>query len=340
MAIVDFLTQQSFLGIGRETTYGTAVVPGFWIPMSSPKWTPKLKWLPDTSMTGTPALPRDLVPSVRYDEITYKHNLYMDSIGNELLAVLGAADVVTGTGPFHHNFKLLNNPATGSQPPSYTIDYFDASQARQAVASRMNQLEFSWSADGAIEVTPSWICNPETDVTLPTNVPTTASFAPGWDIVITINGTTSLIMVSGSLTITRGTASIFTSSGQQGPHLNFAGPVEAKGKAKFLVETGLSSFFSGAVGGNNAMIRNPVPLVLTITEPVSGNTLAITQTTAQFQNPVLDPGQKYLQVDVEWTAVCNATDAVTTVPPDQATPATLRAPHTDPPVPVETGRNR
>ena len=314
MAIVDYLVQQSWMGIGKETVYGTPVAPGFFIPMMSPKWKPTLKWLPDNSMVGSPALPRDEVPSVRFDEFSMKHNLYMDSIGNELLGILGAADAISGTGPYTHLFKLLNNGAVGSQPPSYTIGYFDSFTQRQLTAGRMASLDLSWSADGAVEVTPTWICNPETDVTNLTNTPTTASFVPGWDIVITIGTTQSLIMVSGSINITRGTASIFTSSGSQSPHLNFAGPITVKGKAKFLVEAGLVNFF-GATG----MTRDQLPVIVTFTEPVSGNTLALTSTNAQFINPVIDPGQKYLQADVEWTAVCDTTDAVSGISPLKAT---------------------
>ena len=243
MSVVDYMVQQSFVGVGKETVYGTPVVPGFWFPIQSPKWTPKLKWLPDNSMVGSPTETRDLVPGVRFDEFTCKHHLYLDSIGNELLGILGADDVVTGTGPYVHTFKLLNNPS-GSQMPSYTIDYFDASQTRELSASRMATLELAWSADGDVEVTPTWICNPESNIDLPTQTLSTATFVPGWNLSVTINGVQSNIMVSGSLTISRGTASIWVSNGQQAPHINFAGPISAKGKAKFMVETSVTDFFA------------------------------------------------------------------------------------------------
>jgi hypothetical protein len=176
----------------------------------------------------------------------------------------------------------------------------------------METLEFSWSADGAVEVTDTWVCNPETDIDLPSQTTSIYHFIPGWNLSIDINGVQSLIMVSGSLTLSRGASAIWVSNGQQAPHLHFSGPMEAKGKAKFLVESGLSSFFSGSAGSsNNALIRNQQPMSLTFTDPVSGDTLVLSCHTAQFMNPVLDIGQKYLQVDVEFEWIANTTDAIT-----------------------------
>lgn len=306
---VDYLVANSFMGVGKETDYDTPVVPGFWIPFMSPKWTPKVKWLPDTSMVGSPVVTRDLVPGVRFDSYAFKHNLYLDSIGNQLLGILGAADVVTGTGPYVHTFKLLNNAATGSQPPSYTIDYFDASQTRQIAGAKMASLDLAFGAEVACTATSTYIGNPETDIDVPSQTPSTAHFVPGWDMAIEIDSVPSTILVSGSLNIDRGTAGIFT-SGQQGPHLVFSGPIKATGKAKFLIEAGATAFFSSV-----AVTRDQLPVVLTFTDPVSADTLALTMSACQFEDPVLDPGSKWLQVDVNFEAVSDTTDAVSGISP-------------------------
>ena len=312
-APIDYLVQQSFLAGAKESSWGTVnPTPAFWIPMMGTKWSPKVKWLPDTSMVGSPAVTRDLVPGKRYDELTFKSNMYLDSIGNQLLAVLGAADVVTGTGPYTHTLKLLNNQAVGSQPPSYTMNYFDGFQDRQLAGCRWASLDLTWSADGAVEINNTILTGSESDISTVTNTPSTAHFVPGWSLGITFGGVASNIMLSGGLNITRGTEAIFVSDATQAPHLIFTGPIQVKGKAKFLVETG---GFNPFAGSNSALIRNQIAVVLTFTEPVSGNTLAFTMTNCQLINPTTDSGAKYYAVDTEFEAVADTTDAVTGISP-------------------------
>lgn len=309
----DFLVANGFFGLGKETTWDTPVVPGFWIPMQSPKWNPDEKWLMDESIVGSPVVTRDAVPGVRKDTFDLKHYVYPDSIGNFLVALLGGTDTVSGTGPFIHTVKLLNNAATASQPPSYTLDYFDSSQTRQIAGARIASTGLTWSADGTIECTSKFIGMPETDVSLPTQTLSQAHFVPGWGVSLSLAGTPLVTLVSGSLDITRvGTDAIFTATNQQGPHNIFSGPIQVKGKAKCLVETGAANFFT------TALARNQQVGVLTLTEPVSAATLALTMSAMQFMKPVLDDSKKWLMVDVDFEAIADPTDATTGISPLQA----------------------
>lgn len=313
---IDYLVQQSFLAGAKETTWGTPVVtPTFWIPIMDAKWSPKVKWLPDTSMVGSPAVTRDLVPGKRYDELTFKSNMYLDSIGNQLLNILGA-QTVTGTGPYTHTFKLLNNGAIGSQANSYTLQFYDSVQARELAGAMLQSLEFSWSADGGVEINNTWLSTAESDVTTPTNTPTTTNFVPGWNLGVSLGGSASNLMISGSLKIDRATAPIFVSDATQAPHLVFATAIKVTGKVKFLVETGGFNPFSGS---NNAVSRNQLATVLTFTDPVTSNSLAFTMSKCQFINPSTDSGSKWYQVDAEFEGVSNTTDASTGISPIQAT---------------------
>lgn len=313
MSVTDYLSQGAFIGFGKETTPDTPVTSSFYVPFSAPKWNPNLKWQTDESMVGSATVTRDLVPLVRYDELSFKHYLYLDSIGMQLVAILGGTDNVTGTGPYVHTVKLLNSPSTGYQAPTYTLDYFDSSQTRQIAASKLSKLELAWTADGTVEVTDTWMGFPENDISKPSPTASTASLVPGWGLAVTIGGTASNIMLSGSLTIDRGAEAIFVSSGLQSPHQIFQGPLTAKGKMKFLVEPGSINFF-----GNTGMTHDQQAVVLTFTDPVSGDILTFTTTKAQFNKPQLDPGKKYLAVDCEFTATDNTTDASTGVSPIQA----------------------
>jgi hypothetical protein len=313
-APVDYLVQQSFLVGAKETSWNTPVTtPTFSIPLLQPKWSPKLKWLPDVSMVGSPTETRDLVPGKRYDELTFKSNMYTDSIGNQLLAVLGAADVVAGTGPYTHTFKLLNNGAVGSQPPSYTLQYYDSSVTREIAGARLATFDIAWSADGAVECTNTWQGAIESDLTAtPTNTVSTKHFVPGWSVGITTGGTAFTIMVSGNISITRSTEPIWVSDATQGPHQMFDAAIKVSGKVKFVVET---SGFNPFTGSNSAMVRNQLVTVITFTDPVSNDSVALTMSACQFMNPTTDAGSKYYQVDAEFEAVGNTTDAVSGISP-------------------------
>lgn len=310
-APVDYLVANQFFGLGKETTWDTPVVPSFWIPMSDPKWTPKLKFLTDEGMRGSPVVDYDEVPGVRNDEFSFKHSLYPDSFANVLVAALGGVDTVTGTGPFIHTVPLLNNAATGSQPPSYTIDYFDASQTRQMAGCRLNTLSITFGADVATEANTAFIGMPETDISIPTQSVTTAHMPPGWDTTLQLGTVMSQVIVSGELNIERSTEAIFTATGQQAPHNVFAGPLSVKGKVKFVIESGDSTFA-------NSLTRAQQVGLLTFIEPVSAATIRLQMSAMQFENPVLDISKKWLMVDADFVAVANTTDTATGFSPLKA----------------------
>src|SRR6185437_3869522 len=192
-----------------------------------------------------------------------------------------------------HTIKLLNNSATASQPPSYTLDFFDGSVVRQVAGCRMPSLNITWSADGTVDCTSSFIGMPFTSPSAPTNTQSTAHMVPGWGVTISVGGTSSLTIVSGSLDITRvGTDPIFT------------GTIQIKGKGKFLIESGDSTFSYA-----NALSRDQQATVLTFNEPVSAGTLAFTLTNTQFMDPKPDLSKKWLLADCTFEGVADSTDA-------------------------------
>jgi len=307
----DYAPSNGYFGLGVETAWDTPVVPGFWIPYKEWSWDPTLKWLADDSISGSPVVTRDLVPGVNYSKFSLKHKLFLDSIGNMLRGVFGGTDTVTGTGPYTHTIKLLNNSATASQPPSYTLDFFDGSVVRQVAGCRMPSLNITWSADGTVDCTSSFIGMPFTSPSAPTNTQSTAHMVPGWGVTISVSGTSSLTIVSGSLDITRvGTDPIFTGTNQQSPHNVFSGPLQIKGKGKFLIESGDSTFSYA-----NALSRDQQATVLTFNEPVSAGTLAFTLTNTQFMDPKPDLSKKWLLADCTFEGVADSTDASSGISP-------------------------
>ena len=143
---------------------------------------------------------------------------------------------------------------------------------------------------------------------------------PAWDTTITVAGTTYTYIQDGTLTLARKTAPIFT-MGAQAPYQNFAGPIEVTGKFTAVVNSLTDPWSTGS--GATALTRSPQALVITFTDPndsisATQYSVSFTMTQAQFQNVKRTRGKAYTEVEVEFTANADATDATTGYSPIQA----------------------
>ena len=87
---------QQWLGLAKETTYGTPVAtPTMWIPVDTPKWEPKITPLVDQALRGMMGTDYGQTQGMRHDELSYKTMIYADTIFPHLLAILGGTDTVT-----------------------------------------------------------------------------------------------------------------------------------------------------------------------------------------------------------------------------------------------------
>src|SRR5690348_370003 len=125
-----------WVGLAKETTYGTPVAaPTIWVPVdgSSVKYKPNLNTLVDQGLRGLMGTDFQQVPGMRYDTLAYKAYLYMDSVYQHFLSILGLPDTISGASdPYTHKTALLN--AAGSneaQPISFTAFYIDGDSCWQ-----------------------------------------------------------------------------------------------------------------------------------------------------------------------------------------------------------------
>ena len=322
-----YLVANSYLGIMPEATRGTLNSGGtpVYIPVTAPQVTPMQTFLRDEALRGSPVMVYDQVQGVRHDEYDAKFYLFADTFPNLVKAVLGGTDTVTGAGPYTHNIKLLNNPSIGSQPQSYSIMDFDGANFFTLLGAQADQLEISFGAEAAAEATVKFFTNPYTSgtsATSPFSAPSlsTVHMIPAWDTTILVGGTPYSYISDGTLTLARKTAPIFT-MGAQAPYQNFAGPIEVTGKFTAVVNSQSDPWSTGT--GATALTRSPQALVITFTDPndSSGGTqfsVSFTMTQAQFQNVKRTRGKAYTEVEVEFTANADATDATTGYSPIQA----------------------
>ena len=379
---MPYMSVNSYVGLGIETTVGTPSSNIKWLPVTSPQVTPQQMWLRDEAYRGSAVAVYNTVLGVRHDEYDFKGHVFADTFGLLAKATLGY-EAITGSSPYTHTTSLLKN-TTGSQPPSVTIQDFDGANPFQITAGQLADLKVTFGAEAALEYEAKFMGNPFTVLTSnPTASFSTDAFIPAWDVSLTINGTAVTVLIDGEIALTRGTSSIFTAAGTYAPYRNFAGPINATGRMKFVVEsndpilygnattvatttslvagtpttlpvtastnfsstggagvlyvgsTAYTIAYTGTSAGNltgvtvtngnstvsatstslvapnsNGLVDNAVPVVLTFTNPTAPTeTVKFQMSSVQFFNPKRSRSKAYVEVDAEFVALANTTDA-------------------------------
>ena len=139
---------------------------------------------------------------------------------------------------------------------------------------------------------------------------------PAWDTSIQFGPTggaqtTVNYISSGELTLARKTAPIFT-MGAQAPYQNFAGPIDVSGKFTAVVDSDADVWSTGSTA--DALSYSPQSLSITFTDPNDEEAavqyaINFTMTNVQFMNVKRNRGKAFTEVDVEFTARANTTDA-------------------------------
>ena len=303
---MPYTSVNSFVQIGIEGTVGTLSSVLKTIPVSSPQVTPMQTFLRDEAFRGSPATVYNQVAGVRHDEYEAKFYLFPDTFPLIAYAALGT-DTVTGTTPKVHTITLKNDATTGSQPPSVSIIDFDGQQAFQMLDAQTTDVKLTFGAEAAVEATTKFVALPWTQVSTPGSLSIgTNTFVPGWDVALTIGGTSSAVLVDGELNINRNSVPIFT-AGNQGPYRTWAGPIEVTGRLKFVVES--SDPILLTANGKYALTQSPQPVVLTFTEPTTTYTTVVTMTSVQFHDAKRTRDKAYVEVEANFTANANTTDA-------------------------------
>ena len=304
---MPYTSVNSFVQLGIEGTSGTLSSNLKTIPVSTPQVTPMQTFLRDEAFRGSPVSVYGQVAGVRHDEYDAKFYLYPDTFPLLAYSILGV-DGVTGTTPKVHTVQALNN-TTGSQPPSCSIIDFDGQQAFQMLDAQASELKLTFGAEAAVEATAKFIANPWSQVSTPGTLTIgTNTFVPGWDAALTIGGTSSAVLVDGEINLVRNTTPIFT-AGTQAPYKTWAGPLDVSGRLKFVVESTDPLLLTA--GNAIALTQNTKAVVLTFTEPVTTYTTAITMSQVQFHDAKRTRDKAYVEVEANFTAQANTTDAVT-----------------------------
>lgn len=285
----------TWLGLAKETTWGTAVAPTYTIPTKDVKPEDVDAYVKDQGIRGAMAMTYNVIPGVSQSNFEIDGELFPDSFGLLALAILGSDTVTGAAAPYTHSFKL----ARTSQPPSLTNTWYDGTNIRQFAGQIAEELQIKWSNGGAVEY--SFKSQGKTSATATGITPSPGSTVPfvGWEFTCQLAGANNLNLVGFDISIKRKLYVQHPANNSQNPANIIALGLECTGKATFdkVDDTELSAF-----------LNNTQPsLVLTGTQSGSGDELIIQMTKCAFlKDPIT--AKEVVQGDVEFEGVDNTTD--------------------------------
>lgn len=298
-----------WVGAAKETVYGTPIAaPAFWIPVDTPKWVPKINPLTDQNIRGLMGTDYQQVAGMRYDELTYKTYLYLDSVYQHFLATFGLPDAVTGSAdPWTHKTALYNGSGTnGAQPPSYTLFYTDAAGKCWQMPGCMivsNKLDVKVDELDTLDIT--WNGMPASPITIPTNTPTTAKPMPAWNSVISLGGSALSQFSEVTLEYKRDTKPLNTINASQSPLAIYSGGLSVAGT--------LNGVYQGSTDINLAdYLINTQPVLTVKCSPVgdANHSLTLQHSVVAYDDAAPEGSGDWMEINSTIKALMNATDAL------------------------------
>lgn len=298
---MPFPIGRSAVGIGLETTPGTAVAASFWLPSTTMNPTETVPLLLDQSMRGSAAKDYGSQPGPTSVAYALAGSLIPDAVGWPLVGILGE-DVVTGSAPVQHVAALYNG--TSFQPPSYTIVDVNGLEAISYAGAMFSDFELTLGAADLGKWTATAVgSSAASSGTLPTVSYSTVPPLAAWKTTVLVGGAASTIETDAVITFKRSVAPIFALNNTQTARNIFAaGDLEVTGKLTAVFEAaGLRDVFRA---GTTSSVD------LTVATGTGSTLVSLNIHCSQIALNKADVarGKTYVELDTEFTAIANTTD--------------------------------
>jgi hypothetical protein len=300
-----------WLGLAKETTYGTAVsVPTVWIPVDSPKYARKTSALKDQALRGVMSTTFGQVQGMSYTELGYKTYVYGDSVFQHFLAALGGTDTVSGTtAPYTHKASVYNttDATHQAQPTSWTGFLYQADgKVKQIPGLVLADLKLTIKANETPTLDVQWQGMPSTDITAPTNTPSTSQMMPPWTASVNIGGSQANQYTGVTVDIKRNTKPVPVLNGSQSPLGIYGGPVTVTGTFDAVYQ-GTTDYDLGAFIANT----QPALSVSIYSQGDATHPLTLQMSKVAYDSADPQPSNTdWLTIQSAWEAISNATDAL------------------------------
>ena len=297
---------RSYLGIAKEATRGTAVAPTDFIPVMKDALKPVdiVDPLYDTGLRGSNALNYNYIPGRTRSTVDYGGAVFADTVGYAIAGVLGSVATTGASAPFTHTISLFNSLAVGGdvQPISYTLTDFYAVDVRSYPGCQFSDFSLKFNADGMLEYdakTTGFLSevvatpNPSFSTILPT---------PVWRGTVSIGGSPVSTAMTGNIDMKRPATPIYGISNTQDPYQVFLGPLEVTGKITFVMDND-SELLNFLNNSQPALVFN-----WAYGAGASAVQIQATLTKGAYTTGVIERGEDFVQVSVDFNAQANTTD--------------------------------
>lgn len=287
------------LGVAKETTKGTAVVPTMWIPWKA--LTPKddVHLIDDKGQRGAAVESFGIVQGQKGSTLDFGGDVFADSIGFPLVSLLPDVAVTGASAPYTTTFSVLNTGDT--QPPGQTYTIFDPLGTWQYPGEQLSELSFKWNADGLFEYSAKATGWTYVTTTSPTVSNTAVKPVANWTTLTKIAGTT-IFVIDGELTIKRAVTAIRGANGSQNPYAIWSGDLAVEGKLTLVMED----------SSQRTIFQNSTAQSLDVSfsagAGASATGLQLHCTTAVWSDGTPSYGKDYIELPVSFKTYANATD--------------------------------
>ena len=297
---------RSYLGIAKEATRGTAVAPTDFIPVMKDSLKPVdiVDPLYDTGLRGSNALNYNYIPGRTRSTVDFGGAVFADTVGYGIAGLLGSVATTGASAPFTHTISLFNSLTSNVdvQPISYTLTDFYAVDVRSYPGCQFSDFSLKFNADGMLEYDTKTTGFQSELVADPTPTFSTVLPTPVWRGTVSIGGTTVSTAMTGNIDMKRPATPIYGISNTQDPYQVFLGPLETTGKITFVMEddSQLLNF-----------LNNSQPALVFNWAYGSGATavqIQATLTKGAYTTGVIERGEDFVQVSVDFNAQANTTD--------------------------------
>ncbi len=211
-----------------------------------------------------------------------------------LFLMLFGQDTVTGTTNYTHKFQLA-----AAQPPGYTLSDFNVINERQFAGAMLEQLDLKFAVDGGLEYSAK--TSSKSSVVATTTTPTFGTVLPllGWQAALTIAGVANTDLIGFDMSIKRKSNIITTAQNTQAPKSIVLGPMSVTGKMTFAVEDDTEIGY---------YLNNTQPAVVITLTQSANVVLTLQMSKCVMKKAAYSRSKDYVELDVNYEAVYNATD--------------------------------
>ncbi|PJM98130.1 hypothetical protein CG740_37235 [Streptomyces sp. CB01201] len=293
-------TFRSFLGIAKETTFGTAVAATNFIPVKSMKPKDKQTLLDDAGMRGSMVDSYGKISGPLTSEYDFDGDVFPDTVGFPLAGVLGDVTTTGASAPYTHAMAVLNT-GTG-QPPSYTLSDYYTITTRQYAGAKISEVGLKFSGDGLLTYSAKAVALGSAPASAPTPSYTAVPPIAGWVGAVTIGGSASTILIDGECSIKRPVDVIHTVDGTAAPYALWSGAVSVNGKLTLVMEddTQLLNYLNNSQPSLDINYSQGAAAALV--------QVKLHMTKCAFTDAEIDRGKDYIALSVNYEAVANTTD--------------------------------